>query len=113
MVRIRDLSIIKGIKFRNILMIVTVRAFVVVVLTAILLSYLKNKQNLSEIGSDSIFRCKIGKGGERPKLNGTLQTFLCEDGCTFSFGRAVFDFGHETIGEIQKIKILMTSGLKK
>jgi hypothetical protein len=52
---IMDLSIIKGIRYRNALPIVTVRSFVVTVLKAIQLSYLKNKQILSVIGSDSIF----------------------------------------------------------
>lgn len=51
-----DLSIIKGIRFRNVLPVVTVRSFVVVVVKAIPLSYLKNEQRLSAIGSDYIFR---------------------------------------------------------
>jgi len=53
---ILELSIIKGIRFRNVLPIVTVRSFVVIVVKAIQLSYLKNKQRFSVIGSDSIFR---------------------------------------------------------
>jgi len=52
---ILDLSIIKEIRFRKVFPIVRVRSFVVIVVKAVQLSYLKNKQRLSVIGSDFVF----------------------------------------------------------